>query len=1600
VTNPNDVPGPWPPGYEPDVDLSGDGRVVRARWRGELVVVRRGLGASTDEVGAELDVLSTVRHRGLARWTDHGVLPDGTPFVARRWVAGEPLDVWAAGRDPARVGRVIARLCGALAALHEHRFVHADLKPANVVVDGEQPTLTDFGLTAPSGRASAGGPSGSAFYIAPECLLGAPPSPAGDRFALGVLLFALLGGELGSSERFYGRFPSESFLAAVGGSVDRHPEWCRDLIADLVSRVPGRRPEAARVAELLARRLGVELAASAPAPRLALEHGRERWFDERARADVHTWIHVPEDEDLEGVADAIAVRVTRAGRRVARIDGSAEIDRLRDSAELDAWVDERVTTAPGATLVVTVRDVGPWRARALEYLARVGGQADGADGSRVIVCTASTREPGVLWRTDRIPLLSAEALAAFLVETLDASGDRARALAAQLATDGSVAITRINRALDELVREGRLRWMGDSWQLLPGEWIERVAEPPSRSASVADPEARVLLHAIDVAGPDGTGLDGIVRLSGLEQDAAAEALRRLDEEGWIRITRGPNGRRVERGAAIPPGADPEHTRLRRRYVAQLDEAGDAGDRRLPHAVALGEESAAAELVQHVRGLREQGEPERALDLVERCQRTAREEDRELPREAVFEYALAWCTFGELERANGLARQLDERGASALAERVRAHVALAKGDFASAGRSFARARSSDPNDRGDALYGEVRVLFEEGRHAEVVERVAEVERAAATPSLDRRVRANLRSLAALAELRRGHVESAFDALEAERVAAVECGDSPLEAVTLLNLATVERRRARFPQAIELLERAVRIHERAGRLAAAAQARAMLGRSLRDDGRPAESVPLLLAAARARERLGDRAGGSAARGMAGLSLADCGHLHAARQELAAGAAALAEVGRRADAALFEARRDLIEARLGRDVPAGSASDERDPRAMLWRARAQWLRGAPTRARSAAAQAARRARELGLRRELAEARAVCAWLDAEVVPPDGGSTDDVDIVHWLTSATRDPEHGRRLLERLERAGRDDRAARVLLALASDAPDKVTLGRCLAPAWAAFERCAAGLTEAERAALRRNLLARPDPHTSDLRAFGASTETDDMDVLALLDINHRLLEGEELEPLLGTIVEEAMRVCGAERGFLVLEEQGELSFDRAMDSSRGDIGEPDLEVSRSIVERALSEGAPLRIGDALGDSSFGGARSVNELRLRSVLCAPFRVRDDLRGVVYVDHRGKPAAFSEHDERLLGLLADQAGLAVRQRLMHDELKRANKRLSRAVAQRDSELEGARRALKVAGVAVPASGLVGGSSVMRTIHEAIARAAPTTLPVLVHGASGTGKELCARAIHAQSPRSQKPLVVENCAALPASLIESELFGYRRGAFTGANEDRAGLFERADGGTLFLDEIGELPADLQAKLLRVLESGEVRRLGDSESRTVDVRLVAATNRDLPTEVEEGRFRSDLYYRLDGLSIRMPSLEEHVDDIPELVEHFLRLDEARTGVRRGVDPAVVERLCRRPWPGNVRELANEVSRLIVLSAGDLVDPSLVREPGPQLRGAHGTSEPGRVVPLLQLEREAILRALEATGGDKREAAKLLGISRAKIYQRLKAWEEADE
>jgi len=310
-----------------------------------------------------------------------------------------------------------------------------------------------------------------------------------------------------------------------------------------------------------------------------------------------------------------------------------------------------------------------------------------------------------------------------------------------------------------------------------------------------------------------------------------------------------------------------------------------------------------------------------------------------------------------------------------------------------------------------------------------------------------------------------------------------------------------------------------------------------------------------------------------------------------------------------------------------------------------------------------------------------------------------------------------------------------------------------------------------------------------------------------------------------------------------------------------------------------------------------------------------------------------------------------------------------------------------------------ASPVIAESPAMHELLKRVARFAPSDAPVAIQGETGTGKEIVARTLHANSPRADKPFVAVNVAALPSELLESELFGHGRGAFTGAAAARSGLFEEANGGTLFLDEIGEMPPPLQAKLLRALQDGEVRRVGENRAFSVDVRVVSATHRDPAERVRQGLFREDLYFRLKVLSLHVPPLRERREDILPLAFHFL--SEERRPLR-GFDAEAKAHLLAHDWPGNVRELQSAVKHGAALATGTQVRAAdLPEELEPRPAAASGASRPARRVaardlrPLEEVEREHVLRVLDACDGSQVEAARVLGIARNTLWRKLRAW-----
>jgi Nif-specific regulatory protein len=523
-------------------------------------------------------------------------------------------------------------------------------------------------------------------------------------------------------------------------------------------------------------------------------------------------------------------------------------------------------------------------------------------------------------------------------------------------------------------------------------------------------------------------------------------------------------------------------------------------------------------------------------------------------------------------------------------------------------------------------------------------------------------------------------------------------------------------------------------------------------------------------------------------------------------------------------------------------------------------------------------------------------------------------------------------------------------------------------------LERLSRGLTQWER-----ELLAEPRS------AARPSAATDLRRITHVLQAARSVTGTLELNELLIRVVDAVIQIADADRGFLMLmREEGKLHFEVARNKEEGTLPPDEFQISWGIAEEAAHRRETVWVPDAVGSSLFQDRKSVRELSLRTVVALPILSAGRVLGVLYIDSHSVTHEFTPDTITLLEGFAALSAVALENARLHETLKDSKSRL-------EIENQNLRRALKEDfryGL------LVGKSPKMLRVIELLEKVIPTQVSVLIKGETGTGKELIARAIHMNGPRRDKNFIAVNCGALPENLLESELFGYKKGAFTGAAEDRIGLFEAADGGTIFLDEVGEMPATLQVKLLRVLQDSQIRRVGDTISRKVDVRLLTATNRDLKVEVDSGRFRQDLFYRLNVVPIDLPPLRERGDDVLLLARHFLdQFAKQQVKKLRGLTAESRELLLRHPWPGNVRELENAMARAVALAdENGTLEPGLFGLGAPVARrwdGKHSLRET-----LDAVEADTIREALRQSDQNVSRAARALGVSRQHLHNRMNA------
>jgi serine/threonine-protein kinase PknK len=1600
---------------------------------------------------AEFRGLETLAHPNLARLREIGRCDDGRMFLVTDRIVGPGIESVAAIADEARrrvtFQRVARDLSSALAHLHARGIVHGDVCPANVRLsegDGAEPraVLIDFGLAGPAmSMSSGGGARGTLGYAAPEALTGAR-TPAVDLFALGATLFEAwcgtspFGQGLRAVERMLaGSAPKlSSIRTGLGEGWDR-------LLERLLAADPAQRPGSAR--ELL--REVLRLDAGGPTP-----------------TEVDLDVPYPEGDPLAGIV--VGRRAERSALRAALdqlSEGAAPASALvlvggpgAGRRTLFEVVAREVAVAAAAG---TMAPIEIWRGDldALERLAGAAPSTPEADAQRAAEARMAALAEAIEARARERPLCllleegaGAQVFATFLAGApptgrtllILPSGkpiDRPFATAIGLAPLGAAEI-------GELVAAGVDR-------APPPGAIESIARTARGNVALAAVLARRLIASLRSGGgaeasvEPGADLDLLLQrgfgalppeaqklvLATALLEADAAAVMGIDEETWARASSAARaagwvdfGRQ---GAERLPSLAHRRAALAAASHEMAAEVADgalgfleAEDPRRAEALAIaGQPNEAARVLRRAAAAaRTVGADGRATSLLERAVGLAPET---LELEERLTLATGWGIFGRyddaerlLSEARGQARgpveaaTACEREAWLLTRRgdlegARRRLELGLADSAGAGlpavglrARLARLLVTAGQFREslaivEPLLGDPDVLV-----AETAARALCLESALLAgaylgelPGARQRL-AELTEISGASQTRLAYLEGLLAQLAGQEAPAREAyrrayeigsrqNDVHTVAAVALNLGGLLTEEGLYAEALTACARAVR---ELGRLGAAA-----------------ELVPALVNAANLFVELGDlsaagraieRARGLATEGVASRALATATFVEGdlARR---AGQIEPAVACYRSAAALFV---DLAQ-------PSASAS------ALLACAEALAAGGRPSEGRAALAEALRlRGSEADLASdpEIARVEAVLALADA------GGEESPAVLGRRLAALARVAQaraHRPRAWRLAALAGR--------LSARAGAPDEARAALDLARE--IFQEVRMATPEHHRASLDR------DPDAGWLRPEGSPGAPEEplaaraiaaeSRLRRLLRINKRLNSELRLPRLLEMIVDTVIELTDAERGFLLLEdESGELNVKVARNIDQQTLDTAGFELSRSIARQAAEGGQPIVTIDAAGDARFREALSVSDLHLRSVLAVPLVIKGRAAGTIYVDHRLRKGAFDQDDVRLVLDFAEQAAIALENARLLAELRRRerqvealNRRLETELAARREELSGIKVELRESREALAVRydyhNIIGRTPRMLELFRLIDRITDTSLSVVIQGESGTGKELVAHALHVNGPRKGRPFVSENCAAIPETLLESTLFGYVRGAFTGAEHDTRGLFEIADGGTLFLDEVGEMSPGMQGKLLRVLQEGELRRVGSERTRKVDVRVVAATNRDLTQMVEEGKFRRDLFFRLNVAPIALPPLRDRRDDIPLMVESFLAKLAKAAGrpAPKPFDPAVLACLLAYRWPGNVRELENEMIRADALSGpritlGDL-SPRIAagNDSG---AGAHEDPDSLTLKPRVErLERSLLREALGRSANNQTKAADLLGLSRFGLQKKLKRY-----
>ena len=1553
----------------------------------------------------EFATLAGLHHPNLVEVHDFDSSPgSGLPCFTLEFIEGRHLVDAVSHEGPGLLVELAVEALRALAFLHDFGLIHGDLKPANLLVRdrpklGCRLVVVDFGFsratsedTPESYRAR-----GTLPYMAPEVLRGQGSGPRSDLYGLGAVLYEAAFGH--PPFRLEGTDLTRFIQAVIEGRRSRpqpppgYPAGLGEWFEELLSPDPEDRP--ATATEALARlnaACGTDHPAETRASRAArLLSGppaeRKRELEEiwkriePCAGPRLVWACGGPGSGKSRVLRTLEAEGIRRGWHVAAVGagGRPSLDALRAAAG----------RRPTLLLVDEADGAGAATAETLDRLAR---EADRPAVQAVVALRPGRIVQPVLRKlyadTGTVPTLSALAL-----EKLDEAGVRdmaSRAAGREISDERVQWLLKVSEGspalVESLLIEGAWERGGESRPL------RKLAQLPEGRLEILSPTARTWLDALAVLRGEAreehlaelSDLDvGAARAAG--EEASVAGLVHRKGESWSADSRAlvahllthmePERRRELHGkaaemleASTDPGVDPwllsrlwsraGKSQLAAAYAVRGAERAradnDPAEAAARYAQALRQGGRRNEKrleirLQQAAALMDSGMYERAARAFGAAVALSDDDDRRIS--ALASQALAQVQAGRFERglsvAERAARLATAAGDDVQLARAKKAAGIALGRLGREPEAIPLLESARKilRARGDvgAEAEIVQILAScklrlgtEGAEADFVEALELYRRAAGEGRPSAASPHELKASVGLAVIkaRAGEHDEATRILESVRDAAVRQGNLGLQEAALSRLAMVAIDRGELDRAIALAGQAADLARHLGDSNLVLVNHCRLADARIRCGRAGEAMVLL-------------------RDTLDLPLArvepenvDYARMLLAEAWMEAGGTDDATVKALLDESLARCRarpkqRALLAAlviEMERRARRG-CEDPFEPIGMQFAAAVEEGTDAELRIR---ADLARAARHLN-RGSLADARA---------------------------AAERAAQHARRAATPAFEARARALLAEALRGLGDDAraAEAVEAGRRL------LDEAAGRIRDP---AMRADFLKR-ETFAGLRRGPSPGGEKDQGRLLALYEMIRALNSETDPDALLESILDMALRAAGAERGMIFLRdgsEDGEPAVHLARNLEQETIRDAES-YSRNIVESA-GTGRSLLVVDAAQDQRVRALQSISLHGIRSLMCVPLRSRGKIVGTVYLDSRRDGALFTDDDLRFLEAFADHAALALENTRTRVRLERHNRRLQ-AAAQTRSSL----------------GNLVGRCSAMQAVFDLVEKVAETDLPVLIHGESGTGKELVASAIHYGGPRRRKMFVSVNCAAIPESLLESELFGHVRGAFTGADRDRLGLFEQANGGTLFLDEIGDMSATMQARLLRVLEDRLVRRVGGERPAAVDVRVLTATHRDLAAEVRAGRFREDLLYRLRVLTIELPALRHRAGDVALLAEHFLK----KIAERRGKPPAVLDDdalglLEAYTWPGNARELENTLMRLMVLAGEGPITVAVI-ESDPGLRRALIRDARSRqpVFSLALGEKEQIERAIEAAGGNRRRAAELLGVSRATLYRKL--------